>query len=507
MTQQVDVMKLEGMKRADLQKLAKQVGIKANMKTVKLIEALKEHFERNISATANVDKETPVKKMLTPKVGTPKAAEKKAVTPKSADEEKITSEISSGKKVKKIKRSTYEVAPEVKVPSPKPKTPVEPPTQKRKRSRSKKNSPAPVEDGSNSRQEPPAKKRKRSNQTSSGEDGVTKRKSSPRLAAKQTSPIVETVAAQSDPDMKAAIMADINKRVEERRSQMQSTGKIPRFAAFAARSQEKKAVTPGNKDWKKIHKKAFDDMEGIDAYLERKRKRMEALSASAKKAKTYANEAKSAAETLKALKTPQSVAKHVRIAKPVVKIVTPNTGLKSPKPFVPSVTSVDKINTNFRKSVLKTPSKPVLPPLMTKYKGSTPANPTTRKSVGASTLPQSQRRRSAVSNVDSRKSLGTDQRKSVGSGLAPITPNPKKMFDLKASLGKPLSYKPHTGKLKPLGENAIYNKFNKTVSLTKVKEEIKKPKLQSRDSRRQANHQHRKSKRTSNMMAKRGIKA
>lgn len=38
-----DVNKLDGMKRADLQKLCKSVGIKANMKTAQLIEALKEH--------------------------------------------------------------------------------------------------------------------------------------------------------------------------------------------------------------------------------------------------------------------------------------------------------------------------------------------------------------------------------------------------------------------------------------------------------------------------------
>ena len=51
------------------------------------------------------------------------------------------------------------------------------------------------------------------------------------------------------------------------------------------RSKVIKPVTPGNKDWSRIHQTNFNKMESIDDYLARKRKRTDTLSASVKRAK------------------------------------------------------------------------------------------------------------------------------------------------------------------------------------------------------------------------------
>lgn len=61
------------------------------------------------------------------------------------------------------------------------------------------------------------------------------------------------------------------------------------------------------------------------------------------------------------------------------------------------------------------------------------------------------------------------------------TPTPRKKFDLKASLAKPLSYKPHTGKLKPI--SSYQEDVRPTMSHAKVKNhkvDVKSVKVTSR---------------------------
>ncbi|XP_002736777.1 nucleolar and spindle-associated protein 1-B-like, partial [Saccoglossus kowalevskii] len=422
--------------------------------TVKLIEALKQYYAAQPSTPTKSDEP------------------KKAPAPRN----------SSGTKTKKIKRSTFEIPSDVD--GPKELTESEEPikSQKRKRnSSSDEPESSPVQTDSTQ----PIKKRK----TRSPKNDVCK---TTEKSPMRKSPTNHSKPSQATPpkpvvdsDMKAIIMAELDKKVQERKSVLsQSTGKIPRFAAFAARNRDSKPITPGNKDWNKIHSKGFDKMEGIDQYLERKRQRMESLSASTKKAKKIVDEAKNAAENLKAVKTPKSAFKNVRIAKSVGRMKSPGNFLKSPRPVVVKP----------KTSNLKTPIKPVLPPILTTSK-----TPTVKKSVHL-TVP-------TTAPKLARKSVGVE-RKSLGNRViqlnTTLTPKPKKtVFDLQASLHKPLSYRPYTGKLKPLCENSS----NKVIrpNLEKAKQEIKKPKLQTRDDRRNAHTLHRKTMKANNMMARRGI--
>ena len=61
------------------------------------------------------------------------------------------------------------------------------------------------------------------------------------------------------------------------------------------------------------------------------------------------------------------------------------------------------------------------------------------------------------------------------------TPTPRKKFNLEASLAKPLPYKPHTGKLKPLP--SYKEEYKPTVSEAKLKSrkvDVKTAKVTSR---------------------------
>ena len=79
----------------------------------------------------------------------------------------------------------------------------------------------------------------------------------------------------------------------------------------------------GNKDWKKIHKKNFSKFDSIDVYLDKKRKRADEMMESVSRAKTLLEEVHSAANKLKAHKTPQSMSRKVGCKQMVQILVSP----------------------------------------------------------------------------------------------------------------------------------------------------------------------------------------
>ena len=110
----------------------------------------------------------------------------------------------------------------------------------------------------------------------------------------------------TDEQMKQNLMKALDKRVPQQHVKTERT-KLPRFTALNT-AQTKKPITPGNKDWEKIHKKNFSKMESIQDYMAKKQERNEQLSASMHKIKQM-REKLSKCQGVRNYKTPPSVKK------------------------------------------------------------------------------------------------------------------------------------------------------------------------------------------------------
>ncbi|KAI8479908.1 Nucleolar and spindle-associated protein 1 [Branchiostoma belcheri] len=328
--------------------------------------------------------------------------------------------------------------------------------------------------------------------------------------------------------LEAEVMAELKKRVDAKMpakdpNAPSSTTSIPRFTAYLQKSN-KKPITPGNKDWDKIHNKSFKKMESIDDYLARKRKMTDAFTASVKKAKLVADEAKATVQSLKTKPTPRATGtpsgvtpgrrslamktpgsnKSGRVVKPVAR--RPSVVRKTPSSIMKSTpgttssqarpkTTAEKA-VKFRPSGLKPPTKLVLPALPSTFTKTEPANASARKSVGQHITPF---KFTAGANVTFNSTMNSTMNSTFTS------PAPRPTFDLKASKQKPLTYKPHSGALQPLNAEEEKKQKEKVDRYLQAKQMYKRPVIKSRDDRRKKMQENRGRAKDSRMLARRGI--
>uniref|UniRef100_H2U298 Nucleolar and spindle associated protein 1 n=1 Tax=Takifugu rubripes TaxID=31033 RepID=H2U298_TAKRU len=174
----------------------------------------------------------------------------------------------------------------------------------------------------------------------------------------------------------------------------------------------------------------------------------------------------------------------------------PKPAGKEDAAFRPSVLSIRRINVRFteathdngsKRSMVKTPAR-----MSSCVASSTPADKGKANSVKTAVL-------SATKTPGPFVFTGN-----TSNITTPGAQKPK--FDLKASLSRPLTYKPHAGKLKPFGDVKENTTANKSlVSVSSHQKNYKQHQTKTREDRRAKQMQDRKQKKESALGARRGL--
>ncbi|XP_029287913.1 LOW QUALITY PROTEIN: nucleolar and spindle-associated protein 1-like [Cottoperca gobio] len=285
------------------------------------------------------------------------------------------------------------------------------------------------------------------------------------------------------------------------------TEEAPKIPRLQVKSKQKlKHVTP---NFKRLHEAHFNRMESIDSYVQRKTKQMETFRSSVKELKNLSDKTKrqqvDGRARVKANQSRASVFSPVPLNKRAAEDTRSNTlpsASKAPNkpagkeeaPFRPSVLSTRRINVRFseatnnenKRSLVKTPAR--------------------RSSCVSSSTPQRPTADGAKpKNVFSAtKSPGAFLFTGNTSTFTTKRTQKKAGFDLKASLSRALTYKPHAGKLKPLS-GAKENTEEKSLISNAHQKGYKQHQVQTRGDRRVKHVEERKQKKQSTLGARRGL--
>ncbi|XP_049596809.1 nucleolar and spindle-associated protein 1 [Syngnathus scovelli] len=414
-------MDLESMKYAELRDLAKQLGLKANMKADKLLKAIKKHNEREKDTENKI--EAPVAN-VTAEVKTDESTD--AVWSSS-----VFVNTRRGKaQMKRLGDEVFTSCPEdtsVNVP------------------------PSEVDP-----QVHPENKRRRLSTQSKTEKEANK----PLVESSDTSSQVQSDSKDEEGNDNVPIV--------------KQAGKIPRYKG--RRQVNRAALKPVTPNFQKLHEAQFNKMESIDAYMQRRNNnnKMEPI-----------QEPKVAKPSRVSLFSPAPYRKNPLTSNkpnPQIKVAEKTNAV-----FKPSVLSTRRINVRFselmpdneyKRSLVKTPARKSLALATSTPSKQTPGG---RKTSTAASF--------------------------VFTGNTSVTPGTQKkpVFDLKASLSRPLTYKPHTGKLKPLGdckENKVADKS--LVADSRIKN-YKQHRMQTREERQAKQVEDRKAKKSNLLCARRGL--
>ncbi|XP_032355623.1 nucleolar and spindle-associated protein 1 isoform X2 [Etheostoma spectabile] len=472
-------MDLDSMKYAELRSLAKELGLKANMKADKLLKAIKRHYQQ--------DK------------GEEEQEQKKDVT---AVQEDVTATQESTRENKDPSCKEDVFSPAVFVNKRRGRGNCT----KRKISDTRAMPESDAEllpsaaegdtEGAASNT-PTTKKRK-----------VSSAKDTDRSETEPPKESQDTDREQKQPDIKdeAPVHGDTAPKVSR-------AGRIPRYQGLQQKTKPLlKPVTP---NFKKLHEAHFNKMESIDSYVQRKTKQMETLRSSVKglkklfdktklqqvdgKAQVKANESRASMFSPVLVSKGPAEDKHRHTLLSASKAPPNKPAGKQDALFRPSVLSTRRINVRFseapgdsglKKSLVKTPARMSL--------------------CVASSTPRNQPRNGGKpKNV---KTLTFSATKTPGAFVftgntsTSTTPGTQKSgFDLKASLSRPLTYKPHTGKLMPFGDTKENTVANKSLISNSHQKNYKQHQVQTRGDRRAKHVEDRKQKKESMLGARRGL--
>ncbi|CAB1335659.1 unnamed protein product [Coregonus sp. 'balchen'] len=272
------------------------------------------------------------------------------------------------------------------------------------------------------------------------------------------------VETQPDSEHKvAAVMFGEGQKV------VKPVGKIPRHEGLLKRT--KPMLKPTTPNFRKLHEEHFKRMESIDSYVERKTKQMGSF-------RNSVNELKSSTSSRAPLFSPASQ--------------KPATDRHRLTQVSASKPATDKRRLSARKHPQKDTVVPFRPTVLSAR----------RINVRFSQATQDNEHKRSMVKTPARMSTRVDL-------LTPGKETKKANFDLKASLSKPLSYKPHKGKLKPFGvtkENTVDQSMtSQSMTVPSHQKNYKQHQVQTREERRTKQTEVRKRKKEEMLGARRGL--
>uniref|UniRef100_H0XMF0 Nucleolar and spindle associated protein 1 n=1 Tax=Otolemur garnettii TaxID=30611 RepID=H0XMF0_OTOGA len=249
-------------------------------------------------------------------------------------------------------------------------------------------------------------------------------------------------------------------------------------------------------NFKKLHEAHFKEMESFNQYIERKKKHLEGHN--------------SLNEPVNKSSTVTPVPPRGRLSVPCTPISQQSQGrFHTPTNESTSVLkgsakrsalSTSKMNVRFsaadnehKRSLTKAPARKSA---HATTPGSTPKGETVLRTHNLKT--------SKVSMLASSCPIITPFKLTTQAMKTPVS-NKKPIFDLKASLSRPLNYEPHKGKLKPWGQSKENNSLNEHGNVNFHKKTYKQPHLHTREAQQKKHEQQRKEKKAQVLGARRGL--